>query len=277
MSRKALGKGLDALLPTQPKTGAHLVEIDIDQIAPNPFQPRVQFDDERLEELAASIRQNGVLQPVVVRRAAQGYELVAGERRWRAAQKAGLPRIPALVQDLSDDAMLVRALVENIQREDLNVIEEATAYQLMVERFHLTQDEIAQRVGRSRTAVTNTLRLLRLPQPIQQAVLADQLNMGHARALLSLSKTQQLALAKETASRGLSVREVERRVQRLLNPPEPRQPRRDPNVAAAEHALEERLKTRVQIQRASKGGRIVLYFYSDDELDRLYGLLSAPS
>lgn len=274
MKRQALGKGLDALLP-KAKAGPSLVEIELDQIHPNAYQPRVQFDSATLDELAASIREHGVLQPIVVRRAGKGYELVAGERRWRAAQKAGLARIPALIQQVSDEKMLERALVENIQRADLNAIEEANAYQLLVDGFHLTQEEVATRVGKSRTAVTNTLRLLKLPTAVQQAVLNAEISMGHARALLSLPKQAQLAVLKDIIKKGLSVRQVEQLANRLLSPPDPPRPRTvDPNTAAAAHRLEQQWKTRVDILRSGEAGRIVFHFYSEEELERLYsGLL----
>jgi len=274
MKRQALGKGLDALLPKSQKPASALIEIELDQIQRNSFQPRIHFDSAKLQELADSIRENGVLQPVIVRRVGAGYELIAGERRWRAAQIAGLARIPAIVQDATDEKVLERALVENVQRDDLNAIEEATAYQLLIDEFGLTQEAVAQRVGKSRVSVTNTLRLLRLPPQVQQAILAGDISMGHARALLPLPKGQQLSLAQDIIKRGLSVRNVEQQAQRLLNPPPPRVPRTDPNTDAAAHKLEHRWKTPVEITRSGNHGRIVFHFYSDDELDRLYaGLL----
>ncbi|RPI27000.1 MAG: ParB/RepB/Spo0J family partition protein [Acidobacteria bacterium] len=273
MKRQALGKGLDALLPKARPTPSALLELELDQIRRNPYQPRVQFEADKLQELAASIRENGVLQPVIVRRVEDGYELVAGERRWRASQLAGLTRIPAIVQDVSDEKLLERALVENIQRDDLNALEEATAYQLLIDQFKLTQDELSRRVGKSRTAVTNTLRLLKLPQPIQQGLLAGEITMGHARALLPLSKPQQLALCRDIVKRGLSVRQVEHQAQRLLNPSPARPAAPDPNASAAARKLEQRWKTRVDIVRTGAAGRIVFHFASDDELERLYGEL----
>ena len=278
MKRRALGKGLEALLPTATPADTSLIELDLHQIRPNPYQPRLQFDAEKLEGLAASISENGVIQPVVARPAQEGYELVAGERRWRAAQKAGLARIPAIIQDVSNRHLVELALVENIQRDDLSPIEEAQAYQLLVEEFGLTQEEIARRVGRSRSAVTNLLRLLRLPRVVQQAVLSRQISMGHARALLPLSAAQQTRLAQEVAQRGLSVREVERRAQRLMNPPPPVPAQRDdPHLAAAENRLEEHWSTRVEIRRKGASGQIRLHFHSEQELERLYrGLLREP-
>ncbi len=273
MKRQALGKGLDALLPKSKPVPSALIELELDQIRRNPYQPRIHFESEKLQELAASIRENGVLQPVIVRRVDDGYELIAGERRWRAAQLAGLARIPAIVQEVSDEKLLERALVENIQRDDLNAIEEATAYQLLIDQFKLTQEELAQRVGKSRTAITNTLRLLRLPPPVQQGLLAGEVTMGHARALLPLPKAQQLALSRDIVKRGLSVRQVEQLVQRLLKPPAPKSAAADSNTRSAVHKLEQRWKTRVDIIRTGSAGRIVFHFSSEDELERLYGEL----
>ncbi len=269
--RKALGKGLDALLPSGParKGAGGLVELDVDLIRPNGLQPRIQFEEGKLEELTASIKENGVIQPVIVRQSGSLYELVAGERRWRAARKAGLSRIPAIVQDLSDEKALELALVENIQRDELSAVEEAHAYRFLVEDFGLSHEDVARRVGRSRSAVANTLRLLKLPKPIQEMVVSGELSMGHARALLPLDKETQIEMARKIVKGGLSVRDVERRVQALqrepVSPPAP-----DPNVRAASERLEDRWKTKVEIKRRGSSGRIVLHFHSEDELDRLY-------
>jgi ParB family chromosome partitioning protein len=270
MKRQALGKGLDVLLPQSPAPASSLVELDLDQIQPNPLQPRLRFEPEKLRELAASIKENGVLQPIVVRGSGGGYEIVVGERRWRAAQQVGLERIPAIVQHVSDEKMLELALVENIQRDELSPIEEGQAYQLLADQFALTHEEIAQRVGRSRTAVTNSLRLLRLPRLIQEKVMNEEMSMGHARALIPLFRKDQLHLAEQIIARGLSVRETERRAQLCLDPPKPQTSTKDPNIQAAEQKLEERWKTRVEIQRRGKRGKIVLYFHSPDDLERLY-------
>lgn len=270
MKRQALGKGLEVLLPPAPVSPTALIELDLDRIQPNPLQPRLRFEPEKLEELASSIKENGVLQPIVVRKSGGGYEIVVGERRWRAAQNIGLERIPAIVQHVSDEKMLEMALVENIQRDDLSPIEEGQAYQLLAEQFALTHDEIARRVGRSRAAVTNSLRLLRLPGSIQEAVLNDELSMGHARALIPLPKKEQLLLARQIVTRGLSVREAERRAQRYLSPPQSRTPIKDANIRAAEQKLEERWKTRVEIRCRGQLGQIVLHFHSPDDLERLY-------
>ena len=270
MKRQALGKGLAVLLPQSPIPAAALTELDLDQIQPNPLQPRMRFDPVKLQKLAASIKENGILQPIVVRASGGGYEIVVGERRWRAAQQVGLERIPAIVQHVSDEKMLELALVENIQRDELSPIEEGQAYQLLAEQFALTHEEIAKRVGRSRTAVTNSLRLLRLPRLIQEKVMNEEISMGHARALIPLLRKDQLHLAEEITSRGLSVRETERRAQLCLNPPKPRNSIKDPNIQAAEQKLEERWKTRVEIKRRGKKGKIILHFHSPDDLERLY-------
>lgn len=273
MKRKALGKGLDALLPKKERESS-LIELDLDQIRPNPLQPRLQFPPEKLDELAASLAQDGVLQPIVVRQAGDTFEIIAGERRWRAAQKAGLLKIPALIQEVSDERMLELALVENIQRDELSPIEEAHAYQMMVDQFGLTQEQVASRVGRSRTAITNILRLLRLPKELQKEVIDGSLSMGHARALLPLGRRDQLELAHKIVKNGLSVRDTEKRVQRLLDQsPKPTKPK-DPNVRSAEKRLEETWKTRVEIRQRSHKGQIVFHFNSQEELDRLFeGLL----
>ena len=270
MKRQALGKGLDVLLPQSPAPAAALIELDLDQIQPNPLQPRMQFEPGKLQELAASIKENGVLQPIVVRASGGGYEIVVGERRWRAAQQVGLERIPAIVQHVSDEKMLELALVENIQRDELSPIEEGQAYQLLAEQFALTHEEIAKRVGRSRAAITNSLRLLRLPRLIQEKVMNEEISMGHARALIPLFRKDQLHLAEQIIARGLSVRETERRARLCLDPPKTRTSPKDPNIQAAEQKLEERWKTRVEIKRRGKRGKIILHFHSPDDLERLY-------
>ena len=281
MKRQALGRGLDALLPKAPipskvASESALMELDVDQVRPNALQPRLAFEPDKLEELAASIKENGVIQPIVVRRKKGGYEIIAGERRWRATQKAELAKIPAIVQDVSDEKMLEMALVENLQRDELSPIEEAHAYQLLIEQFGLTQERVARRVGRSRTAVTNTLRLLQLPSSIQKDVIRGELSMGHARSLIPLSKKEQLLLTQQIIELGLSVRDTERRAQRLQKPPSPAAAGKDPDVLAAEKQLEERWKTRAEIQLRKGKGRIALYFHSQEELDRLYhALMSA--
>lgn len=275
MTRQALGKGLEVLLPQVQRSA--LVELDLGEIQPNPLQPRLHFEPQKLEELAASIQENGVLQPIVVRQHSPGYQIVAGERRWRAAQKAGLQRLPAIVQDVSDETMLAMTLVENIQRDDLSPIEEGYAYQLLMENFHLTQEEVSRRVGRSRTSVANTLRLLRLPKVIQGLVVNRQISMGHARALLPLARRDQERLAQRVVKEGLSVRQVERHVRRQQNQELPgrRKPAKDANLAAAEQTLEELWKTKVEIRQQADKGQILIHFHSAEEREHLYRMLQA--
>jgi ParB family chromosome partitioning protein len=269
MKRRVLGRGLSALLP-RPETASFFLQVELDRIRPNPFQPRIRMDSARLQELADSITENGVLQPIVVRSRPEGYEIVAGERRWKAAQQAGLSRIPAVVQDLSDEKMVEVAVVENIQRDELSPIEEAHAYHILIQDFRLTQEQVSQRVGRSRAAVANTLRLLRLPKAVQESLLDGKISMGHARALIPLTQAQQLKLARQIVSADLSVRQVERRVQALRRDPPSPPASLDPNVKAAQQRLERRWKTRVKIRTRGSTGQIVFHFNSSEELDRLY-------
>src|SRR5687767_9137440 len=219
MTRRVLGRGLSALLPdSSAGAGEDFLEVDIDLIDASAAQPRTHFDENRLEELAQSIRSNGVVQPILVRRRGARYQLVAGERRWRAAQRAGLQRVPAVVREIPDDKLLELALVENIQRQELNAIEEAHAYKRLIETLGLTQETVAQRVGRDRSFITNYLRLLRLPADIQQLVERDKLSMGHARAILGIDDPEiQRKVAKNVTEHGLSVRETERTIKRLIN------------------------------------------------------------
>ena len=287
--RPALGKGLSALIPDTPASPAGVVELDIDRLSPNDYQPRLQMDDARLEELAASIRANGVIQPIVVRKTADGYRIIAGERRWRAARRAGLTRVPVVVRDLSGDQVqqkvLEMALIENIQREDLNAIDEARAYRRLVDEFALTQEAVAAAVGKDRATVANTLRLLKLPTEVQGDVAAGALTMGHARALLALpGDNSQLHLAREVKTRGLSVRETEALVKRVLEggeltaTPSPRtvtpQATADVHTRAAEDKLKLLLGTRVRIKRKTKGGRIEIDFGNENELIRIFEALT---
>ena len=219
MTRRALGRGLSALLSDKPATTSEeMIEIDLDLIEPSNFQPRTNFDEERLEQLAQSIRANGIIQPLLVRKTSAGkYQLVAGERRWRASQRAGLQRVPCVVREIPEDKMLELALIENIQRQELNAIEEAHAYKRLIESLGLTQEMVAQRVGRDRTFITNYLRLLRLPEDIQGLVEAEKLSMGHARALLGVDEHDiKRKLAKEIFDKGLSVRQTERTMKRIV-------------------------------------------------------------
>jgi len=275
--RKALGRGLAALIPEPEAPAAPLPagEVPVSALDPNPFQPRGAFDPARLAELAASIRESGVVQPILVRRRGERFQIIAGERRFRAAEQAGLATVPVTVRDVDDEHLLELALVENIQREELNAIEEAQAYHRLQDEFHLTQDEIARRVGRDRTTITNTLRLLRLPRELREMVSAGRLDSGHARALLALEHAEdQLALGREAARRGLSVREVERRVA-LQRAPRAAggRPRKDANTRAAEERLHAALGARVEIARRGRGGAIRVLFAGEAELNRLFELL----
>lgn len=260
-----------------------LREVDLDLIQPNRRQPRERIDDEALAGLAQSLQNQGILQPVVVRSAPDGrYELVAGERRWRAAQMVGLMKIPALVKEVPDERLLEYALVENLQREELNPIEEAVAYQTLVTDFGLTQEEIAERTARQRSTVANTLRLLNLPGAVQEKVKAGRLSTGHAKAILGLKQPlQQIEAANCIIRDGLSVRDAERLVGRMARPA-PRKPvvatRSDPNVAAAEEELQREIGTRVRIVQGKKGaGRIEFHCFSEEELQRVYDLILAAA
>jgi ParB family transcriptional regulator, chromosome partitioning protein len=278
--RKALGRGLSALLGTPtPETAVDsekLREIDIDRIVPNTQQPRKYFNEEALNELADSIRAHGLIQPIIVQPLPDNlFQLIAGERRWRAAQKAGLMKLPAVVRDSTSDASLEIALIENLQREDLNPIEEAQAYEKLIVEFGLTQEEVARRVGKNRVTITNMLRLLRLPAEVQQWISEDRLTTGHAKALLSLSDLSSiLDVARKIIQGSYSVRQAEMLVSRLgkggtqdaTETPEAV----DPNVKAAIHALEQALGTKVTIQESHGKGRIELHFSSQEEMHRLY-------
>lgn len=284
-----LGRGLSALLPDTPATAnEEMLDIDVDLIEPNSLQPRTNFDEERLEHLAQSIRSNGIIQPIVVRRlSSTQYQLVAGERRWRAAQRAGLQRIPAIVRDIPDDKILELALIENIQRQELNAIEEAQAYKRLIETLGLTQEVIAQRVGRDRTFITNYLRLLRLPDDIQRFVEQEKLSMGHARALLGVDDPDiQRRVARSIIDQGLSVRETERTIKRIINgvsvsdaSARPTIPRQDANIKAAESKLRRRFGTqvRISINQTGEGGKIEIDYYSNNDLQRIYELLMTPT
>ena len=272
--RPALGRGLSALIPEAPvqAPAEKPLELDTDRLRPNPFQPRGQMDETRLQELARSIRANGVIQPIVVRKAGDWYEIIAGERRWRAAQLAGILRVPAVVRDVPDGKLLETALIENIQREDLNPIEEAAAYHRLVQEFKLTQEQIADEVGKDRSSIANYMRLLKLPEEIRSEIASGALSMGHARALLALEDgTTQRRTAREVIARGLSVRETEALVRRAIEPPRPTAAKAvDPNTRAAEERLRFSLGTRVRIVRKAKGGRVEIDFTSEQELQRIY-------
>lgn len=282
MTRKALGRGLGALLSAdQTFQGQGSQEIRIDFIDPSGMQPRTRFDEAKLEELAQSIRVNGVVQPVLVRRKGERYELIAGERRWRAAQRAGLVEVPALVRDIPDDKVLELALIENIQREDLNPIEEAKAYRKLLDKVGLTQESLAEQVGRDRSYITNYLRLLRLPGDIQSLVEDEKLTAGHARAIVGIPDADsQRRVARRIIQGGLSVRATERLIQGLTKDSGSRKlgqaetPPNDANVRAAETRLRRHLGTQVRIVQDPNGrGRVELEFYSASDLDRLFQLL----
>jgi ParB family chromosome partitioning protein len=268
--RPALGRGLSALIPETP------VAVDTDLLRPNKFQPRTSMDEAKIDELARSVRANGIIQPIVVRKVEGGYEIIAGERRWRAAQRAGLLKVPVSVQDIPDERLLASALIENIQREDLNPIEEAHAYRRLSDEFKLTQDQIADAVGKDRSSIANYVRLLRLPHEIRENVAAGAISMGHARALLALpDEAAQLQAGRDVVAKQLSVRETETLVRKVTEPAEPREPpQKDVHTRAAEDKLRFALGTRVRIIRKRKGGRIEVDFASEDELQRLYEQLT---
>ena len=290
--RKALGKGLSALLGPKVAAATAVAEppgdtsraadqvhrLSVDVIDPNPLQSRRLFQPDRLQELAQSISANGVIQPLVVRRKEGRYQLVAGERRWRAAKLAGLAQVPVVVQDLSDDQLLEVTLIENIQREDLTPLEVAQAFERLVRDLGLSHEEIANRTGKDRTTITNTLRLLRLPQDVQQLVSERRLSVGHARAILGLpSPDLQRQVAEKASSQGLSVRQVERLIQRMTTTREPRtaeEALEDPNLKAAIQELERVLGTRVRVvPRSDQRGRLEIEYYSHEDLARIYDLI----
>jgi ParB family chromosome partitioning protein len=283
--RPALGKGLSALIPDapEPPPRSSPIEADVDLISPNRFQPRLNVDDARLRELAESIKANGIIQPIVVRRDGERFQIIAGERRWRAAMLAGLARVPVVVRDVAaghEQSLLEMALIENIQREDLNPIDEALAYRRLADQFHLKQDDIAAAVGKDRASVANTLRLLKLPEEVRAEVASGRLSMGHARALLSLTdEAEQRRIAREVIARSLSVRETESLVKKLVEasaparepaPPKPA----DVHTRAAEDRLKLLLGTKVRIVRHGPRGRIEIDFVSEEELIRIYEQLT---
>lgn len=283
MARKVLGRGLSVLLGEEDSNlKESFSEIDLDLIEPNSEQPRSRFAEEKLEELAQSIRANGVVQPIVVRKKGTRYQIVAGERRWRASQKAGLQKIPAVIKEVADEKLLELALIENIQRQELNAIEEAKAYKNLIDTIGLTQEMIAERVGKNRTIVTTFIRLLKLPKDIQKLVEDEKLTAGHGRALLMISDADsQRQLAAKAVELSLSVRETEKAVKRLgkekqeFTEKKPIKVKIDPNVKAAETKLRRQLGTRVDILPDGKGtgGKIEIEYYSDSDLDRIYRLV----
>ena len=280
--RPALGKGLSALIPDALEPRVSPVDVEIDRLAPSDFQPRVAMDDARLGELAQSIRSNGVIQPIVVRRVGDRFQIIAGERRWRAARLAGLARVPVVVREVvagQEQSLLEMALIENIQREDLNPIDAALAYRRLAEEFHLTQEAIATAVGKDRASVANTLRLLKLPEEIRQEVSSGRLSMGHARALLALEdEGEQRRMARDIIARTLSVRETEAHVKKIAEGSRPKEhveaKPADVHTRAAEDKLRLALGTRVRIKRRGDKGRIEIDFVSEDELIRIYDQLT---
>ena len=278
---KGLGRGLDALLGggTKGRTEGELAELPLRRLRPGKYQPRTRMDQASLAELAESIRARGILQPIVVRPLADGeYEILAGERRWRAAQLAGLERVPALVRDVPDDAALGIGLIENIQREDLSPIEEAAGLKRLIDEFSLTHEETAKAVGRSRSAVTNLLRLLELAKSVQEMLLEGRIDMGHARALLGVSKSKQVELAEQVVAKGLSVRETERLVQQAAHPPKAATKaaagRNDADTRRLEEELSEALAARVTVKPRRGGqGSLVIDYASLDQLDGLVSRL----
>ncbi len=272
MKAKGLGRGLDALLGSgeEPSRDA-LLTLPVARIRPGRYQPRTKMDQQALAELAASIRSHGLMQPLLVRPVDRDrYELVAGERRWRAAQMAGLDEVPALVREVPDDAALAMSLIENIQRENLNPMEEAAGVQRLVDEFKMTHEQAADAVGRSRSATTNLLRLLRLAKPVQEMLMEGALEMGHARALLALDGARQIEAGKRVAAQGLSVRSTEALVQKMLRGPAARRKRGDRDLARLEEEVSERLGTTVQIRPARKGtGKIVVSYSSLEHLEQL--------
>lgn len=282
--RKAgLGRGLDALIPSEAEeiVGEDFLQVSVDEIRPNPDQPRSRFDDESLAELAASLKEVGVLQPIVVTRGDQGYVLIAGERRWRAAKRAGIETIPAVVRDTAGDTTLVEALVENVQRRDLTPLEEAHAYKQLLEDYGMTQDQVADRVGKSRPAVSNTLRLLQLPGPIQTMVDSGALSAGHARSLIGLEDSKYaLYLAEKAASEGWSVRQIEEAVRsrRNMASTSQDQPRvrqlRPVEIIELEKRLADHLAAKVKINYSKQKGKVEIRFGSLEELERIYRIIA---
>ena len=278
----ALGRGLASLIPSRAVPTSTVTEVPLARIAPNPHQPRHRWDDEGLADLAASIRVHGVLQPVLVTETLDGYQLVAGERRVRAARLAGLERIPALIRQLADRDQLQVALVENVQRADLDPIDEALAYRQLIDEFGLTQERVAERVGKARATIANTLRLLELHEAVQAAIGDGRITEGHGRALGGLPVDGQARVLATVVEQGLSVRQAEELVRRLREPRAAREPatrpRLDAELERVEEDLRRQLGTKVSLSRSRKGGRIVIEYYSDEELGRLYDrLIGGPA
>jgi ParB family chromosome partitioning protein len=278
MQKQALGKGLGALIPDlsalddRERKALGIMELEVDRIIPNEYQPRKVFNDERLQELAASIREQGVIQPILVHRIGTNYGLIAGERRWRAARFAGLKTIPALVREATKRELIEQALIENIQREDLNPLEAAEAFKRLQDEFKLTQEDLAKRVGKERSTVANFLRILGLPKEIKQHLVSGALSLGHAKAILSLERQRdQVITANQIVKKGLSVREAELLATRLKQPMSQREkkPRMTAEYRTVEEKLRKSLGTKVSVKPRQKGGTIIIEYYSLEELDRI--------
>jgi len=279
LKRSVLGKGLDALIPAE-KVGQGYVILGIDEIRPNTFQPRKDFDEEAINELAVSIQEKGIIQPIVVRKNINAYEIIVGERRWRAAQRVGLTKIPVIIKDVSDREALELALVENLQREGLNPIEEASAYGQLIEDFGLTHEEISKRIGKERSTVTNQLRLLKLPEEVREALIKGEITAGHARALLGLESPNKMKEVLEAIRREkLSVRKTEKLVQKLLEDKQTAVKSHDvdPYIKHLTDELKKVLGTQVKIIDKGGEGKIEIEYYSKDELERLIEILARGS
>jgi len=278
--RKTLGKGLNALFPDidllmeEGKKEEDIFNCDIDAIRPNPYQPRKSFDATKIEELAESIRSTGIIQPLIVRKSSPGYELIAGERRWKAAFKAGLKKVPVIIKDVSDDEVLKLSLIENLQREDLNPIEEADAYLRLIEEFNLSQESLAKIVGKDRSTITNTLRLLKLPEEIKKDVASGKISSGHARAILSLdTNNKRYKLYQEIIKRDLSVRKTEELVKKMRGEKHPPQQEEDPQINSIKEKLQRILGTQVRIVRKGEKGKIEISFFSNKDFERILEII----
>ena len=274
--RRGLGRGLEALIPL----GPGMREVEVESIVPNPRQPRRGLDSEALQELATSIKEQGLVQPLVVTEIEGGYQLLVGERRWRAARLAGLSMVPVVVREATPQQMLEVALVENLQREDLNPLEAAAAYKQLVEEFGMTQEQVADRVGKNRVSVTNTLRLLHLPDGVKDALLSEEISEGHARAILRLKEEKlQMQVLESIIKRGLNVRQTEDLVRRMVEEPaaKPKTRETSPELRALEDQFRQALGTKVSLTGAKKGGRLVIHFYSEEELQGIYDLIVGSS
>ncbi|MBS3818258.1 ParB/RepB/Spo0J family partition protein [bacterium] len=281
MKKKALGKGLKAFLPEDYGilSEEKFINLDIEQLKPNPLQPRKKFNQDSIEELARSIKKSGVLQPILVVPQEDHYRIILGERRWRAAQKAGLKKIPVIIRQMPQEQQLEASLIENLQREDLNPLEIAQAYQRMIQELHYTQQEVSEKVGKDRASVANYIRLLKLPQEIQDMIAQNKLSMGHARTLIALENPeQQRKLSREIAKKNLSVRELEKKISRLKQPSSSSStPNMDPDLVAFQEELLKHLGTKVSISGNQNKGVLKIYYFSLDDLNRIYEKIKGAS